>query len=84
MMKEDKEKSTENKASEDKPVEDQPQAQKPSEAGESDGKKSQESTEDKLKEVSAKLMSDVSSVWGQALGKAFESLKISYHDLQQI
>ena len=79
MKEEDKEKSTENKASED-----QPQAQKPSEAGESDGKKSQESTEDKLKEVSAKLMSDVSSVWGQALGKAFESLKISYHDLQQI
>lgn len=67
MKEEDKEKSTENKASENKPVEDQPQAQKPSEAGESDGKKSQESTEDKLKEVSAKLMSDVSSVWGQAL-----------------
>jgi len=61
MKEEDKEKSTENKASED-----QPQAQKPSEAGESDGKKSQESTEDKLKEVSAKLMSDVSSVWGRA------------------
>jgi hypothetical protein len=63
MKEEDKEKSQENKSS-DKPIEDQPQAQQPSEAGESAAK---ESTEDKLKEVSAKLMSDVSSVWGQAL-----------------
>jgi len=63
MKEEDKEKSPENKSS-DKPIEDQPQAQQPSEAGESAAK---ESTEDKLKEVSAKLMSDVSSVWGQAL-----------------
>jgi hypothetical protein len=70
MKEEDKEKSQENKSS-DKPIEDQPQAQQPSEAGESAAK---ESTEDKLKEVSAKLMSDVSSVWGQALGEAGESL----------
>jgi len=63
MKEEDKEKSPENKSS-DKPIEDQPKAQQPSEAGESAVK---ESTEDKLKEVSAKLMSDVSSVWGQAL-----------------
>lgn len=63
MKEEDKEKSQENKSS-DKPIEDQPQAQQPSETGESSAK---DSTEDKLKEVSAKLMSDVSSVWGQAL-----------------
>jgi len=63
MKEEDKEKSPENKSS-DKPIEDQPQAQQPSEAGESTAN---ESTEEKLKEVSAKLMSDVSSVWGQAL-----------------
>ena len=70
MKEEDKEKSSENKSSE--PVQDQPQAQQPSESGESVEKKPDGSTEEKLKEVSAKLMSDVSSVWGQALGKALE------------
>lgn len=65
MKEEDKEKSSENNSSE--PVQDQPQAQQPSESGESVEKKPDGSTEEKLKEVSAKLMSDVSSVWGQAL-----------------
>ena len=56
-----------------KPVEDQPQSEKPSESGEApeSSTAAPNATEEKIKEVSSKLFSDVSSAWGQAIGKAF-------------
>ena len=55
-----------------KPVEDQPQSENPTESGEApeSSAATPNATEEKIKEVSSKLFSDVSNAWGQALGKA--------------